>query len=172
MFQNTVSMTAALRTFPLQKRPCVTTLWTVFSTQAQSGKPMFRPVINIFLDMLLRTHITFIGELHMVCTSQPPNIGWQTFVQALENFVWFATIFWIKMILCRVFTFMEKENYKKLFRLKKFRYFLYHPRIYHPPSHHHQVMLLKQIPFGSLLQSIPIVHCPWLVFKTTSSVRM
>ena len=54
-----------------------------FSTKAHSGKLIFSLFVNIFfwLKLAFPTHHEFISKFHLVCTSQPPKIWWQTSVQ-------------------------------------------------------------------------------------------
>ena len=54
----------------------------------------FKPIFSQFVNMFLLKHdslYTFLCKFHMVCTSQPLKIWWQTSVQAWST-VWFATI--------------------------------------------------------------------------------
>ena len=88
MSQNTVSTIffTVPRTFFSSESQCVSTTWTVFFTQAHSGKPMFRLFIKIFGLKYVSPYISLILLQilynYIICTSQPPKIWWQTSVQA------------------------------------------------------------------------------------------
>ena len=88
-----------------------------FSTEAPCGKHMISPFIKslFYENLLFRTHHTYIYKFHMVCTSQPPQIWWQTSVQAW-NAMFDLSAFWIASIQIFLwdwfqskFTIMEKK---------------------------------------------------------------
>ena len=56
-------LTARPGTFLLYQSQCVSTPWTVFSTQTHNDKPMFRPFVNIsFNKTCFSIHITYSSE--------------------------------------------------------------------------------------------------------------
>ena len=67
-------LTAAPRTFYLLEIQCVSTPWTVFTTQDRSGKPMFSPFVNFLFYKKI-----FLLKLHSSANfTQAPKIWWQT----------------------------------------------------------------------------------------------
>ena len=122
----------------------VSTPLMVNSTLARHGKPRFIPFENILLfykNMLLRTNKTFLYKVHMVCTSQPAKVRWQTSVQAwalwfdvilnslkTKTFVW-SKWFWQQTNFKQYNLHFRKKYPKKIYFvfLKKSVYLLYDP---------------------------------------------
>ena len=60
---------------------CASNPWIVFSTLAHSSKPIFSSFIKIFWLKSSSPYTLYtLCKFHMVCTSQPHKIWWQTFV--------------------------------------------------------------------------------------------
>ena len=69
---------AQSRTFSLKESKGLSTPWTVFSIQAHSGKLIFKPCLKSFYFKHSSLYFPFFCKFHIVCTSQPPKVWWQT----------------------------------------------------------------------------------------------
>ena len=87
-------------TFSSPKSQCVSTKWTVFSTQACSGKLIFRSFVKI---LYTKTHFSiYFCNFHMFYAFQPLEIWWNISVQAWSILfdlpaIWIVSkwIFWL-----------------------------------------------------------------------------